>query len=944
MGKSTLGKKIGLDWAKGLFKMFSIIFFVVLRIVKPGDSIEDVIIQQTPELEGLHVSKEKVGKMLDKFGDRCLLIFDGLDEHSLGQNEDVLKIIRNRKLPNCSIMVSSRPHSTREIENYFPTVVRVDGFTRKEAEKYVSKFFKDKDKITEILEFKPSGSREDFPVHKCPILLSFLCLLVKEEEIDLSDTKLTVGDLYLRMVQCLYKKFKIRKGVQYEKNKFLEVMKSVGKLALKTLITNNPLLQKNEVLRIAGKFAFEYGFFAGQEDFRLCTDPKVDISVTYTHRSLEEFFGSFGLIQGLSEGKSLDDILGLNCENPIFMVNPLVLRFCLWFQTQKCFNFPQDIYQKLVLFAAKQIDFRLLDTKIVEKKYPAMNVSDPLLKKDTLKLKFLKNVLKKCHRVSALNIHSGVSSYWSNYELADRVLGLMNSSLLSKLTCLSITDLPSSIYQDTFKISIDDTDPDTLHKYLNILLPKYNLLKRNPQVYAIDYNSEKLSHDLKTVMTKHIKKLHLVSAIIEPYAVLFISDQFPHCPQLTHRILKEWYIDDSVPSALIKAVQNGDLPNLKRIELIDCVVRDCDWPEVPEFLLDNRLILKIPKVLSKLTEFSDYEPSDIDLVIPVRLENLSVSKLKGIDDHNLQQVVNILAEGKLPNLTKLDIGSKGEHSGRLDKLLDGFYLHKTVKLQKLTLQQFVISAEDLEILSEKLTAIRLTELDLSRNFDFTGSLSVLFTYSFPTLNKLILRLCELNANDLQSLARANVEGKLPQLRYLDISNKYNSVLTGSLSVLFTHRFPRLDTLILAGCYLNSEDLQSLARANVEGKLPQLRHLVISHNWENIRDLFTHSAQWNQLTSLKTSNLDILNVDSESLISLEELILKERGMQPPSVSRRWSSLKVIEIDSKDFAHCIADGVERGMFPSLTTVRCKDFNYRKPFFFKFLKANISVEWIP
>ena len=171
MGKSTLGKKIGLDWAKGLFKMFSVIFFIVLRIVKPGDSIEDVIIQQTPELEGLHMSKEKVRKMLDKFGDRCLLILDGLDEHGLGQNDDVLKIIRNRKLLNCGVMVSSRPHSTKEIEGFFPTVVRVDVFTREEAEKYVSKFFKDKDKITEILEFKPSGSREDFPVHKCPILL-----------------------------------------------------------------------------------------------------------------------------------------------------------------------------------------------------------------------------------------------------------------------------------------------------------------------------------------------------------------------------------------------------------------------------------------------------------------------------------------------------------------------------------------------------------------------------------------------------------------------------------------------------------------------------------------------------------------------------------------------------------------------------------------------------
>ena len=347
MGKSTLGKKIELDWARGLCKMFSIVFFIVLRIVKPGDSIEDVIIQQTPELEGLHVSKEKVGKMLDKFGKRCLLILDGLDEHGLGRNEDVLKIIRNSKLLHCGVLITSRPHSTKEVQSFFPTVVRVDDFTPKEAKKYVSKIFKDNNKITEILNFKPSDSRENFPVHKCPILLSFLCLLVKEEEIDLLDKNLSIGDLYLRMVQCFYKKFTIRKGVQFEKNKFIEVMKSVGKLALQTLITNNPLLQKNEVHRIVGQFAFELGFFAGHEDFRLCTDPTADISVTYAHRSIEEFFGSFGFLQTLDDGKSVDDILGSDCEKPIFMVNPLVLKFCLWLLTTKYFNFPEMIFQKL---------------------------------------------------------------------------------------------------------------------------------------------------------------------------------------------------------------------------------------------------------------------------------------------------------------------------------------------------------------------------------------------------------------------------------------------------------------------------------------------------------------------------------------------------------------------------------------------------------------------
>ena len=171
---------------------------MALKFVKPGEVIERVIMQQNPELEGLHISQQKLKALLNGYSDRILIILDGLDEHRLGQNEDVLKIIKCQKLLDCRIVVSSRPHSVKEVEQYFPTIIRVEGFTETEATKFVSDFFTDRKKISQILQFKPSDSRENFPVHKCPILLSFLCLLVKEEEINLLDTNLTIGDLYFK--------------------------------------------------------------------------------------------------------------------------------------------------------------------------------------------------------------------------------------------------------------------------------------------------------------------------------------------------------------------------------------------------------------------------------------------------------------------------------------------------------------------------------------------------------------------------------------------------------------------------------------------------------------------------------------------------------------------------------------------------------------------------
>ena len=272
------------------------------------------------------------------------------------------KLFKIRKYINCGIIVSSRPHITREIQTHFSEVVRVDGFTKREAERFVSNFFTDKSKTKQVMQFEPSDS--DLSIQKCPILFSFFCFLVAEQEIDLSDKTINMGHIYTRLVKCLYKKFTIRKGKEFEKKDLSFIFKSVGKLALQTLKSSNPLLQRREVLEVVGEFAFDYGLFAGHEDFRLVGDPSADIYVTYPHRSLEEFFGSFRFLQALCDGKSVDDILGSDCEKPIFMVNPLVLKFCLWFLSSKDFDFPQrdECYDKSTSYAAKHIDSEELDT------------------------------------------------------------------------------------------------------------------------------------------------------------------------------------------------------------------------------------------------------------------------------------------------------------------------------------------------------------------------------------------------------------------------------------------------------------------------------------------------------------------------------------------------------------------------------------------------------
>ena len=60
IGKTTLTKKICWDLAKGFFTTFSIVFLVLLKLVKPGEAIENIIIEQRPELEEMGMTPKKL--------------------------------------------------------------------------------------------------------------------------------------------------------------------------------------------------------------------------------------------------------------------------------------------------------------------------------------------------------------------------------------------------------------------------------------------------------------------------------------------------------------------------------------------------------------------------------------------------------------------------------------------------------------------------------------------------------------------------------------------------------------------------------------------------------------------------------------------------------------------------------------------------------------------
>ena len=278
----------------------------------------------------------------------------------------------------------------------------------------------------------------------------------------------------------------------------------------------------------------------------------------------------------MEDGQSVDEILGSDCEKPIFMINPLVLRFILWFLSSSDFNFPQrdECYDKLTSFVAERIDSTVFDFSEIRDRYPAIEMLDPQLELSTLK--FFHDALNKCKHVTTLHVELLGRGYLilDSSKGVAHILGLMNRDFFDRLTKIIIGD-------DTFKlketddhslaISIEAHYDDAL-QIMNLLLQKCDLSQRNPQIYLGIETMNGLSTELIDVtplLCRYVRHLYIGVDRFNPCPVK-ASAEFPHCPILTNLTIQGSQIDSSFSQTLRKAMQSGKLPRLRRVTMVGC--------------------------------------------------------------------------------------------------------------------------------------------------------------------------------------------------------------------------------------------------------------------------------------------------------------------------------------------------------------------------------------
>ena len=189
---------------------------------------------------------------------------------------------------------------------------------------------------------------------------------------------ISMGEIYFRMVQCLYKKFTITKrDSSLRKISLVAVLMSIGKLALETLLSGNSLLERRQIVDQVGEEVFEYGLLIGADGFSLTLDMTVDILVTFPHRSLQEFLGAFYFVLSLGKKQAVNDvdrsvwrifeksvilgILSLACRRITYVLF-ISRTFCM-------------LTRLLNIYVAEQIDAVEVDFQKLEINYPVFSLA-----------------------------------------------------------------------------------------------------------------------------------------------------------------------------------------------------------------------------------------------------------------------------------------------------------------------------------------------------------------------------------------------------------------------------------------------------------------------------------------------------------------------------------------------------------------------------------------
>ena len=315
IGKTVLAKEIAYKWANGKILIeYRLLFFLLLRdprlskVKSLNEILELFTSSSTSDLEE-YVHKDD--------GMNIAFVFDGFDEYpsALRKESFIVDLIGGKLLSNSTVVVTSRPTATLQLQSLVDRRIEILGFPREERDRYISLSFRNaphrKQELKQCLKGNPII--EKLCYH--PLYLAILVYLCQENR--LPDTLTKINESFI--ISTIYRNlersspyarlFKMPKTLEKFPSHIFGFVKDLSCLAFKGLQNNQLVFTIDYVTEVCPKIneipgaINGFGLLQAVEHNSLRGGGSTT-SVNFLHLTMQEFLAAF-YVSKLSDEEQL---------------------------------------------------------------------------------------------------------------------------------------------------------------------------------------------------------------------------------------------------------------------------------------------------------------------------------------------------------------------------------------------------------------------------------------------------------------------------------------------------------------------------------------------------------------------------------------------------------------------------------------------------------------
>ena len=306
IGKSTLTKKLAVDWSRGnkeILNKFAVVLLIKLRDVCNTQDFRAMLEKAELLSSGDVMVFSHLYDYILRNQQKVLLILDGYDEYSAETSSPVHQIWKGSQLRDCTLLVTTRPRKKDELRPGSHAQFEINGFDQRQIETFAFKFLRDQTKVDKFTAFLRKRSLWDLA--EIPLLL--LMLVLSWEVSDYQGPSTSLADVYNSFCQTLLDHVTAKTSDETFRSmdEYREDLAKLGELAWQALLNDCLYFKLSNVPKDIRLFLDKFIDFGFLQTSNLSNSPRPEKLAFFLHKSVQEFLAALFLVRGLKNAKEL---------------------------------------------------------------------------------------------------------------------------------------------------------------------------------------------------------------------------------------------------------------------------------------------------------------------------------------------------------------------------------------------------------------------------------------------------------------------------------------------------------------------------------------------------------------------------------------------------------------------------------------------------------------